>query len=65
MLCTLVTSRRWSGIARRPYPTEVKDDEWEFVAPYLALIREDAPEREYDLREAYNALRRIVRSGAP
>jgi transposase len=52
-------------MTRKPYPTDVKDDEWEFVAPYLALIREDAPQREHDLREIYNALRWIVRSGAP
>jgi hypothetical protein len=50
---------------QEPYPTDVKDDEWKFVAPYLALIREDAPPREHDLREIYNALRWIVRSGAP
>ena len=52
-------------MARKPYPTDVKDDEWEFVALYLALIREDAPQREHDLREIYNALRWIVLSGAP
>src|SRR5215217_6245191 len=28
---------------RKPYPTDVSDEEWSFVAPYLALIREDAP----------------------
>jgi hypothetical protein len=27
------------------------------VAPYLALIREDAPQREHDLGAIYNALR--------
>jgi hypothetical protein len=43
-------------------PTE---EEWEFVAPYLALVREDAPQREHDLREVFNALRWIVRAGAP
>jgi transposase len=52
-------------MARKPHPTDVKDDEREFVAPYLAPIREDAPQREHDLREIYNALRWIVRSGAP
>ena len=52
-------------MARKPYPTDVKDDEWEFVAPYLALIREDAPQRKHNLREIYNALRWIVRSSAP
>lgn len=52
-------------MARKPYPSDIKDDEWDFVAPYLALIREDSPQREHDLREIYNALRWIVRSGAP
>jgi transposase len=52
-------------MARKPFPSDVKDDEWEFVAPYLALIREDSPQREHDLREIYNALRWVVRAGAP
>jgi hypothetical protein len=34
-------------MARKPYPSDVKDDEWEFVAPYLALIREDSPQRAW------------------
>lgn len=49
---------------RKPYPSDVSDAEWAFVAPYLALIREDAPQRAHDLREIYNALRWIVRTGA-
>src|SRR3712207_4705025 len=50
--------------ARKPYPSDVSDDEWAFVAPYLALMREDAPQREYPLREVFNGLRWIVRAGA-
>jgi len=50
-------------MSRKPYPTDVSDDEWNFVAPYLTLIREDAPQREYPLREVFNALRYIARSG--
>ena len=50
---------------RKPYPTDVSDEEWAFVAPYLALVREDAPQRTHDLREVFNALRWIVRAGAP
>src|SRR5919107_4546893 len=50
---------------RKPYPTDVSDEEWSFVAPYLALIREDAPQRTHDLREVFDALRWIVRAGAP
>jgi transposase len=50
---------------RKPYPTDVTDEEWAFLAPYLALIRPDAAQRRYPLREAFNALRWIVRAGAP
>ncbi len=50
--------------ARKPYPSDVSDDEWAFVAPYLALMREDAPQREHSLREVFNGARWIVRAGA-
>jgi transposase len=48
---------------RKPYPTDVSDEEWEFVAPYLTLMTPDAPQRQYDLREVFNGLRFIVRGG--
>lgn len=51
--------------SRKPYPSDVSDEEWAFVAPYLALVREDAPQRTHELREVFNGLRWIVRSGAP
>jgi len=50
---------------REPYPSDVSDDEWAFVAPYLTLMREDAPQRAYSLREVFNGLRWMVRAGAP
>ena len=50
--------------SRKPYPSDVSDEEWAFVAPYLALLREDAAQRTHNLREVFNALRWIVRSGA-
>src|ERR671918_1189329 len=49
---------------RKPYPSDVSDEEWMFVAPYLALVREDAPQREYDLREVLNGLRWVLRTGS-
>ncbi len=49
---------------RKPYPSDVSDEEWAFVAPYLTLMREDAPQREYSLREVFNGLRWIIRTGA-
>ena len=52
-------------MARKPYPSDVTDDEWALVAPYLTLMREDAPQREYDLRAVFNGLRWIVRTGSP
>ena len=50
---------------RKPYPSDVTDEEWAFVAPYLTLMTRDAPQRHHDLREVFNALRWIVRAGAP
>src|SRR5579884_3293852 len=50
---------------RKPYPSDVSDDEWAFVAPYLTLMTQDAPQRDYPLREVCNALRWIVRTGSP
>lgn len=49
---------------RKPYPSDVSDEEWAFVAPYLTLMREDAPQRQYSLREVFNASRYLARTGA-
>src|SRR6201997_786769 len=51
-------------ITRGAYPTDVADDEWSFAAPYLTLMNEDAPQRRYELREMFNALRWMARAGA-
>ncbi|MGH2350732.1 MAG: IS5 family transposase [Chloroflexota bacterium] len=48
---------------REPYPTDVSDEEWEFVAPYLTLMTPAAPQRRHTLREVFNGLRFIVRGG--
>jgi len=48
---------------RRGYPTDVSDEEWAFVAPYLMLCREDARQREYPLRTVFNALRYMAKTG--
>jgi len=50
---------------RKAYPSDVSDEEWAFVAPYLTLMREEAPQRDHSLREVFNGLRWIVRAGAP
>ncbi|MFN6201511.1 MAG: IS5 family transposase [Acidobacteriota bacterium] len=51
-------------MTRKPYPSDVSDAEWALVAPYLTLMTEEAPQREYSLREVFNGLRWLVRSGA-
>jgi transposase len=48
---------------RKPYPSDVSDDEWSLVAPDLTLMREDAPQREHTLRELFNSLRNVIRYG--
>ena len=52
------------GMNRKAYPSDISDEEWSFVAPYLTLMTEEAPQREHDLREVFNELRWIVRTGA-
>jgi len=51
-------------MTREPYASDVSDDEWAFIAPYLTLMREDAPQRDHDLREVFNGVRWIVRTGS-
>jgi transposase len=48
---------------RKPYPSDVSDEEWSLVVGYLTLMKEDAPRREYPLRELFNALSYVVRYG--
>ena len=50
-------------MTRKGYLSDVSDDEWTFVAPYVTLMKEDAPQREYSLREVFNGLRTIVGTG--
>ena len=49
---------------RRPYPSDVSDEEWAFVAPDLTPMKEDAPQRDHPLREVFNGLRWLARAGA-
>lgn len=46
------------------YPSDISEEEWEFVAPYLTLMKAQAPQRHHDLRDIFNALRWIARTGA-
>jgi transposase len=48
---------------RKSYPSDVSDAEWAFAAPYLALMREVAPQRSYPLRDLFDAVRYVVKTG--
>jgi transposase len=52
-------------LTRKPYRSDVSDEEWAFFAPYLALLREDAHQRNHDLCEVFNGLRWVLRTGSP
>ncbi|APW59105.1 IS5 family transposase [Paludisphaera borealis] len=52
-------------ITHKPYPSDATDAEWQFVLPYLCLVREDAAQRVYNLRDLFDGLRWLSRSGAP
>ena len=47
------------------YSTNVSDEQWAFVAPYLCLMKEDAPPRQHGLRAVFDARRDMVRAGCP
>jgi transposase len=50
---------------RTGYLSDVTDEEWDFCAPYLTLMKEDAPQRDHSLRTIFNALRWFIRAGCP
>lgn len=54
-----------AGSGKTGYPSDVTDEEWAFCAPYLTLMKEDAPQREHKLRAVFNAVRYLVRTGCP
>ena len=45
---------------RKSYPSDVSEAEWEFCAPYLALMKENAPQRKYASREIFNAVEKLM-----
>ncbi len=57
--------RAWKDVegAVAGYPSDVTDEEWEFVLPYLLLCREDSPQRKHDLRRVFNGVRYAARTG--
>lgn len=52
-------------MTRRAYPSDVDDETFAFMRPYLLLAPEDARQRVYALREVLNAILWIARTGSP
>jgi len=52
-----------AGAKVESYPSDVTDEEWWFVLPYLLLCRENSPQRRHDLRTVFNAVRYVARTG--
>ena len=49
--------------ARKPYPSDISDEEWTLIRPYFELLPEAPGQRRHDMCEVFNALRYAVRSG--
>lgn len=45
------------------YPSDVSDEEWAFVLPYLLLSKEDSGSRTHPLRAVFDAYRYLLRTG--
>ena len=60
----LIDDGRMGNKGQVGYPSDVSDEEWAFVAPYLALCREDSEQRDYPQRAVFNGLRYLVRTGS-
>ena len=48
---------------RKPYPSDLKDDEWELIAPHLPKAKTGGRARETDMREVLNAIYYVLKSG--
>ncbi len=49
--------------SHRAYPYDISDEDWAFLAPSHPLMRDDAPQRRYPLRELFNGLGFIALTG--
>jgi len=44
----------FSTPTRKAYPSDVSDEEWSLIAPYITRMTETAQQREYPMRELLN-----------
>ena len=48
---------------RKPYPTDITDEAWEWIAPLLAQRSGPGRKRTYDMREMVNAIFYLDKTG--
>jgi putative transposase len=48
---------------RKPYPTDLSDAEWNYIAPHLPAPKGYGRPRTHDLREILNAVFYVLKSG--
>lgn len=53
------------AMTRKAYPSDVSDETWALVTPFLMLMDDAAPWQNYPLSDVANGLRSLVRKGAP
>lgn len=51
------------GMERKPYPTDLSDEQWKLIAEFLPPALPGGRPRKTDLREVVNSLLYLVRSG--
>jgi transposase len=49
--------------ARAAYSSVVTDAEWEFLQPFFAFMRDDAPQCKYTKRELFDGMRFVAKTG--
>ena len=62
---TAATHGRMAEIERKTkrYPTDLTDEEWVKIEPFLPKPAKTGRRREVDLREVLNAIRYLARTG--
>jgi putative transposase len=50
-------------MARKPYPTDLTDAQWQLIAPLIPPCKPGGRDRNTDMRELVNAIRYVVRGG--
>lgn len=48
---------------RKPYPSDLSDEQWARIAPYIPAAKPGGRPRSVDMREMFNAILYVVRSG--